>query len=104
MYCISQIFYYLYTMQHSKNINDTDMDLATYTSLKNEIESRLSDAEASYPELEYGPMGLVKRTDEYVAAKRRFDKVFNELRNLNQGVSNKIKREYSMLKRFAKIN
>ena len=78
------------------------MTLAIYTELKQEIEIRLNEADNLVKSFEKGPLGLVPITTEFKEAKRMFDKVFNELRKLNQRTPNSIKREYSMKRRFEK--
>lgn len=78
------------------------MTLELYTELRNEIEVRLDKANDLVKSFPVGPMGLVKMTDEFRVAKRKFDLVFNQLRVLNKHTSNKIKREYAMNKRFNK--
>lgn len=78
------------------------MTLELYTELRNEIEVRLDKADDLVKSFPVGQMGLVKMTDEFRVAKRKFDLVFNELRVLNKNTSNKIKREHAMNKRFKK--
>lgn len=78
------------------------MTLELYTELRNEIEIRLDKADELVKSFPVGPMGLVEMTDEFRSAKRKYDLVFNELRVLNKHTPNKIKREYSLNKRFKK--
>ena len=75
------------------------MTLELYTELKKGIEVRLDKADQLVNSFPKNEMGLVKMTDEFRAAKRSFDIVFNELRILNKHTPNKIKREYSTNKR-----
>ena len=79
------------------------MTLEIYTELKKDIDTRLDISDIAIQSFSRNEMGLVEVTDEYRTAKRRFDIVFNELRVLNKNTPNKVKREYAMNKRFAKI-
>lgn len=78
------------------------MTLELYTELKAEINFRLNKADDLVKSFPLNEIGLVKMSDEFRLAKRKFDLVFNELRTLNQNTPNKIKREYAMNKRFKK--
>lgn len=78
------------------------MTLETYTEQRNEIEVRLDLADVAVQSYAKKEMGLVELTDEFREDRRAFNRVFQELRTLNGSVSNKIKREYSMKRRFAK--
>tara|TARA_R110000765_G_scaffold131834_1_gene230352 strand:- start:691 stop:939 length:249 start_codon:yes stop_codon:yes gene_type:complete len=75
------------------------MTLELYTELKNEINERVDKADLLVNSFPKGEMGLVKMTDEFRSAKRNFDIAFSELRTLNGSASNKLKKEYSLLKR-----
>jgi len=79
------------------------MTIELYTELSDDIEKRLRVVEIKVQSFPVNKMGLVERTKEFVIARRNFKRVFNELRVLNKHTSNKLKREYSMNKRFNKI-
>lgn len=80
------------------------MTLEMYTELRNEIEPILDNADQLVKSFVDTNTGLVKdiKDEDYRKAKRAFDLVFNQLRVLNKNTPNKIKREYSMNKRFKK--
>jgi hypothetical protein len=80
------------------------MTLELYTELRNEIEPRLDKADQLVKSFVDVNTGLVKdiKDKDYRKAKRGYDLVFNQFRVLNKNASNKIKREYSMNKRFKK--
>jgi len=78
------------------------MTLELYTELRNEIEPRWDKADQLVKSFADVNTGLVKdiKDEDYRKAKRAYDLVFNQIRVLNKNTSNKIKREYSMNKRF----
>lgn len=80
------------------------MTLELYTELRNEIEPRWDKADQLVKSFVDVNTGLVKdiKDEEYRKAKRAYDLVFNQIRVLNKNTPNKIKREYSMNKRFKK--
>lgn len=80
------------------------MTLELYTELRNEIEPRWDKADQLVKSFVDVNTGLVKgiKDEDYRKAKRAYDLVFNQIRVLNNNTSNKIKREYSMKKRFKK--
>jgi hypothetical protein len=80
------------------------MTLELYTELRNEIEPRLDKADQLVKSFVDVNTGLVKdiKDKDYRKAKRGYDLVFNQFRVLNKNAPNKIKREYSMNKRFKK--
>lgn len=78
------------------------MTLELYTDLRKDIELRLDVADKLVKSFPVGAMGLVKMTDEFKVAKRNFDSIFNELRELNASTNNKIKRDFAVKKRFSK--
>ena len=80
------------------------MTLELYTELRNEIEPRWDKADKLVKSFVDANTGLVKdiKDEDYRKAKRAYDLVFNQIRTLNKSTSNKIKREYSMNKRFKK--
>lgn len=80
------------------------MTLELYTELRNEIEPRLDKVDKLVKSFVDLNTGLVKdvKDEDYRKAKRAYDLVFNQLRVLNKNTQNKIKREYSINKRFKK--
>ena len=77
------------------------MTLEIYTELRNEIEPRWNSASDLVQSFVNPTTGMVKdiKCEDYRAAKKSYDRVFNEVRTLNGNTSNKIKRDYSISKR-----
>lgn len=75
------------------------MELILYTELRDYIEIRLNIVDEKVKSFPRNKFGLVEVTDKYLKAKKDFDRVFNELRTLNKHTPNKVKRQYSKLKR-----
>ena len=74
---------------------NNNMTLELFTELRGKIEIRLnntSDIVQSFPKNE---MGLAVRSEGFIKAKRNFDLVFKELRELNRNTPKNIKRDYS---------
>ena len=80
------------------------MNLELYTLLRNELEPKWEKADQLLKSFVNVNTGLVKdiKDENYRKAKKEYDLIFNQIRVLNNNTSNKIKREYSMNKRFKK--
>tara|TARA_R110002050_G_scaffold269582_1_gene411976 strand:+ start:405 stop:641 length:237 start_codon:yes stop_codon:yes gene_type:complete len=77
------------------------MTLELYTELKKDIDLRLDMWDSILKSFPINEIGMaIERNEDYRAAKKSFNIVFNQLRTLNKNTSNKIKREYALNKRF----
>lgn len=80
------------------------MTLELYTELRNELEPKWDAADKLVKSFVDVNTGLVKdiKDENYRKAKIAYDLIFNQIRVLNKNTPNKIKRDYSMNKRFKK--
>tara|TARA_R100000541_G_scaffold45547_1_gene52536 strand:+ start:273 stop:599 length:327 start_codon:yes stop_codon:yes gene_type:complete len=75
------------------------MTLELYTTLRNPINERVNKYSQILNSFEKNGSGMVEVTKEFKSAKDSYELAFNELRILNGGTSNKIKREFSKANR-----
>lgn len=75
------------------------MTLEIYTELKNDINTKLDIADIKIKSFKRGSNGMVEMTNDFREANRNFNLIFKQLQTLNKYTSNKIKMEYSKIKR-----
>jgi hypothetical protein len=75
------------------------MTLEIYTELKNDINTKLDIADIKVKSFKRGSNGMVEMTNDFREANRNFNLIFKQLQTLNKYTSNKIKMEYSKIKR-----
>jgi len=79
------------------------MTIELYIELKIPIENRLNNANRILQSFDRKANGMCEVTEDFIIAKKNYSFVFNELRILNKHTPNKIKREYSKIKRNEKL-
>jgi hypothetical protein len=75
------------------------MTLEIYTELKKDINTKLDIADIKIKSFKRGSNGMVEMTNDFREASRNFNLIFKQLQTLNKYTSNKIKMEYSKIKR-----
>jgi len=79
------------------------MTIELYTELITPIENRLNNADRILQSFDRKADGRCEVTEDFIIAKKNYSFAFNELRILNKHTPNKIKKEYSKIKRNEKL-